>query len=84
MPVVRKHCLEDFHLNFVDSLEDISMAEQQVLLHMPIVLPEESLPNCGLVKQFLTPDSCSSRGLAVLISCFAWWTEMLRLRRSPL
>eukprot|EP00439_Symbiodinium_sp_Y106_P086499 s128_g33.t1 len=37
----------DFHLNFVDSLEDISMAEQQVLLHMPIVLPEESLPNCS-------------------------------------
>lgn len=39
--------LSDFHLNFVDSLEDISMAEQQVLLHMPIVLPEESLPNCS-------------------------------------
>ena len=57
IPDVRKHSLEDFHLNFVDSLEDISMAEQQVLLHMPIVLPEESLPNCDLERKLLTPDS---------------------------
>ena len=40
--------LEDFHLDFVDSLDDVSMPDQQIFLHKPIVLPEESTPNCRL------------------------------------